>query len=111
MHYSAILDKSSDIDYNAFHGIVMNVLQIHAPIKEKLLRANNAPFMNKKLSKAIMTRSRLRNKYKNNPTNENLAAFKKQRNFCVKLSRQSKKDYFNKLDVSNVTVNKTFIFR
>ena len=55
-----------------------------------------------------MTRSRLRNKYKNNPTNENLAAFKKQRNFCVKLSRLSKKEYFNKLDVSKVTDNKTF---
>ena len=55
-----------------------------------------------------MTRTRLRNKYKNNPTNENETIFKKQRNYCVKLSRQSKKDYYNKLDISKVTDNKTF---
>ena len=100
--------NSEDIDYDTLHKNVMNILQIHAPIKEKLVRANNAPFMNKKLSKAIMTRSRLRNKYKRNPTNSNETNFKKQRNYCVKLSRQSKKDYFNKLDISKITDNKTF---
>ena len=78
----------------------MNTLETHAPIKEKIVRANNAPFMNKRLSKAIMTRTRLRNKYKNNPTNENEIIFKKQRNYCVKLSRQSKK---------NIITNLTFL--
>ena len=32
-------------------------------MKEKYARANNAPFTNKVLSKAVMTRSRLRNRY------------------------------------------------
>ena len=100
--------NSEDIDYDTLHKNVMNILQTHAPIKEKLVRANNAPFMNKKLSKAIMTRTRLKNKYKRNPTKVNETNFKKQRNYCVKLSRQSKKDYFNKLEISKVTDNKTF---
>ena len=51
----------------------MNILKIrlplneHAPIKEKYVRANNPPFMNKTLSKAVMTRSRLRNRYLKKP--------------------------------------------
>ena len=32
-------------------------------MKEKYVRANNAPFMSKVLSKAMMNRSRLRNRY------------------------------------------------
>ena len=38
----------------------MNVLNKYAPIKEKIIRGNNAPFMNKALSKAFMERSRLK---------------------------------------------------
>ena len=41
----------------------MEKLEKHAPMKKKIVRANNAPFMNKVLSKAVMNRSRLRNKF------------------------------------------------
>ena len=101
------LDTES-IDYTTFHNTFMTVLEKHAPIKEKFVRANNAPFMNKNLSKAIMSRSKLRNKYNKNPTNENLDAYKTQRNLCVKLSRKSKKDYYNNLETNKITDNKTF---
>ena len=47
----------------------MNPLNMHAPMREKYVRANNAPFVSKALSKAIMSRSRLRNKYLKNPNN------------------------------------------
>ena len=54
------------------------MLNDHAPIKQKYIRANDGPFMTKTLRKAIMLPSRLRNKYnkKRNPVNWN--AFKKQ---------------------------------
>ena len=39
------------------------MLSVHAPIKRRLIRGNQAPFMNEKLSGAIMRRSQLRNKY------------------------------------------------
>ena len=97
-----------NIDYNIFHHTFINILEKYAPIKEKLIRANNAPFMNKNLSKSIMTRSKLRNRYNNNPTNENLAAYKKQRNLCVKLSRKAKKDHYSSLDTKCITDNKQF---
>ena len=39
----------------------------HAPLKKKV-NARKHVIMNKKLSKAIMTRSKLKNKYNKNPT-------------------------------------------
>ena len=46
----------------------MDRLNKHAPIKSKIVRANNAPYMNKTLAKAVMTRSTLYNKYLILPT-------------------------------------------
>ena len=41
--------------------IQLKVLSKNAPVKKRYLRANEAPFMNKVLKKAIMKRSQLRN--------------------------------------------------
>ena len=41
------------------------------PIKKKFMTANEAPFMIRKLKKAIMIRSRVRNTFLKHPTNEN----------------------------------------
>ena len=68
--------------------MVTDTLNRHAPIETKYLRANDGPFMTKALRKAMMHRKRLRNKYIKRRTEENLKAFKKQRNFCMKLLRQ-----------------------
>ena len=96
------------LTYNDFHNAFMCTLENHAPLKEKLVRANNAPFMNKELSKAIMERSKLCNRYNKFPTNENMMLYKKQRNLCVKLSRKTKRDYFSNLNINKVTDNKHF---
>ena len=56
------------MSYDDFKEIFMKILNLHAPMKKKLVRGNNAPFMNKYLSKAIMHRSKLKNKYNKNPT-------------------------------------------
>ena len=40
-----------------FQNIFINILNIHVPLRKKYLRASNAPFTNKLLSKAIMIRS------------------------------------------------------
>ena len=69
----------------------MNVLDTHAPMKRKYTRANQAPFMNKFLQKAVMNRPRLKNKYLRNKTSENWEAYKKQRNTCVYIFRKGKK--------------------
>ena len=47
------------------------MFDINAPIKGRYIRANQAPFMNKTLQKAVMTGSRLRNKFLKNKTQSN----------------------------------------
>ena len=58
---------------------------MHAPLKKKMLKGNQAPFLTKELRKKIYTRSKLKNKYNSNLTEENKAIHKKQRNKCVSL--------------------------
>ena len=76
---------TGDITYTIFEGIYLNILDIHAPFKQKYVRGNNQPFMTKSLRKAIMVRTKLKNIYYRLPTDENLRIFKKQRNYLTKL--------------------------
>ena len=69
----------------------MNVtLEKHAPTKKRYARANQAPYMNKKLSKEIMKRSYRRNKYWNTRSDPDRKAYNKQKNYVVSLSRKGK---------------------
>ena len=103
---------SSELDENedngAFKAVVMAVLNEHASVKKKYIRANDGPFMTKALRKENMHRTRLRNKYHNDSTEENFKAFKKQRNKCVKLLRRAKFDYFRNIDLGKLTDNHKF---
>ena len=78
------------------------------PLKEKYIRCDKALLMNKELREAIMTRTRLLNKLKKYNCQENQLACKRQRNYCVKLLKRSKKDFYNNLNVKKVTGNKHF---
>ena len=66
------------------------------------------PFINKEISKAIMKRTQLRNTYLKLRTIESKLAYTKQRNYCVTLTRKGKKEYYDSLDVKDITDNKTF---
>ena len=72
-------------------------------LKTKYVRASAEPFMTKALRKAIMFRTRLRNRKIEERTPENWNAFKKQRNKCVKTLRQAKCDYCGNLDEKSIT--------
>ena len=63
--------------------------------------------MNKTLSKAAMTRTRLRNKFIRSPSKVNKLKCTKYRNYCTKLLE--KKRYYNNLDTKLVAENKTFL--
>ena len=62
----------------------------HDPIKQKKVRGNNAPFMTKELRKAIMDRSRLRNKYLKYNFRENFVSKKKMKNKCNSFAENQK---------------------
>ena len=64
--------------------------------------------MNKTFSKAMMDCTSLRNKFIKNRSPENKLAYNRQRNYCVTLTRKSKRDYYNKLDNRNLIGNKLF---
>ena len=64
--------------------------------------------MDKELSQAIMVRSKLRNKYLKSKFEIDKQRYNKQRNHCVKLLRHKKQNYYQSLDISKVTHNKTF---
>ena len=67
--------SNSDENYSVLINVFSNIVNIHAPLKKKILRGNDAPFMNKELRKAIYTRSRFRNRYFKNPTKENETSY------------------------------------
>ena len=95
-------------EFEKFKYISSKVLNIHDPVKEKHVTCNKSSFMSKQLRKAIMTRTRLLNKYRKYNSAENLFAYKRQRNLCVKLLRKSKKDFYNNLNVKRITDNRKF---
>ena len=57
------LSSETVLDWNSFEENFLGVLNKHAPLKEKVLRANHAPYVTKALKKAIMKRSYLEKPY------------------------------------------------
>ena len=84
---------NNDDGFQRFCDTSLNALNKHAPYKKKHARGNQMPFLNKDLSKAIMTRIKL-NIFLQNKSEENKIRYTKQRNFCVSLLRKTKKRYY-----------------
>ena len=97
---------NNDDGFQRFCDISLNALNKHAPCKKKHARGNQMPFLNKDLSKAIMTRTKLRNIFFQNKSEENKIRYTKQRNFCVSLLRKTKKRYYENLNEKSVVDNK-----
>ena len=87
----------NNIEYQHFLNIFIEILNKHAPMKIKYLRANHGKFTTKGLHKAIMKRSRLRNKFLRDRTET-----------FVNLLKKAKKDQFANLDVNSVLDNRKF---
>ena len=77
-------------------------------MKKKYLRANHSKFISRELRKEIMLRSKLRDKFLKDKTNEARTKYRKQRNICVHLLRREKRNYYKDIDLSNVTDSRTF---
>ena len=86
----------------------MKVLNKHASIKTKYLRANHSPFVTRDLRKAIMLRSKLRNQYFKCRSEEARARFKIQRKLWVTLLRKARRNYYENLELGRVNASKKF---
>ena len=94
---SKVVLENSDKGFNKFLDVC-----------KEALRGNNSPFMNRILSKEIMKRSRLRNKFLKSKSEADKKNYVKQRNYCVSLLRRTKKEYYGNLDPRKVADNRTF---
>ena len=64
--------------------------------------------MNEILSKEIMKRSNLRNKYLKSRNEEDRQRFVKERNLCVSLLGKTKRSYYSNLNEKNIIGNRKF---
>ena len=97
--------SKNNANYEEIKSSIMTQLEQRAPMKKKFLCANNSPFMNKKLSKAIMTRSRYKNRTK---TRRWKIKCNKQRNICVNMLKKAKREYYNNIDIKLLNDNRKF---
>ena len=104
----ALLGYGNDIPFDVFVNICKTTLDKVAPLKQKYVRSNHSPFLNKEILKAIMNRTRLRNKFLRSRSTEDRSAYNQQRNVYFCLVRKAKKDYYSNLDHKKVTENKSF---
>ena len=61
----------------------MEVFDKHAPLKQKVKRATEVPYMTKALRKAIANRSRLENRYYRLKTDESKKTYKNKRTIAA----------------------------
>ena len=94
--------------YEQFEKIFLEILEIHAPLKQKVLRANEVPYMTRALRKAMMRRSQLESKYLKTKTELDKTNFKKQKNFVSRFYKKERAKYFKNLDLKIFLENKTF---
>ena len=95
------------VKYDDLTNIFRSTLDSHAPLKQKQVRGNQAPFMTKELSKAIMARSRMKNKNNKWSSTKNFLAIKQIKNKCTNLTKTAKKQYFAK-SAENQTLIRAF---
>ena len=94
--------------YTQYKSSFLKTLNGHAPLKKKIVRANEVPYMTKALRKAISNRSRLQHRYYKKKDEASLRAYRKQKNYCSRLYKIERKKYYINLDVNKITDNKTF---
>ena len=102
------LENDPDFNYESLVNKFSELVNKHAPLKFKNLRGNQAPFMNKEFQKAIYERSRLKNIFNKNGSNENWLKYKKQRNKCVSLRKKAIKKHFNEITKNGIVESKDF---
>ena len=109
---SKLLTKwcNREVNYDDLTNIFPSTIDSdsHAPLKQKQVRGNQAPFMTKELSKAILTRSRIKSKCNKWPSRESFVGLKQTNNKCTNLARAAIKQYFAKSTENQYLTNKTF---
>ena len=98
----------NNIEYDIFLRASLIILDKNAPMKKTYLRRNHATFMTMEIRKAIMIRSKLRNKFLKDKNEHSRNDYRKPCNLCVALFCRAKQECFSSLDLSLISGNKKF---
>ena len=101
-------EQNSESSYSLSSNKFLEVLKKHAPLKKKVLKGNHSPFVSKEFQKAIYTRSKMKSKLNQNPSRENVLAYKKHRNICVSLRRKSLKNHLKSIAKKGINNRQSF---
>lgn len=96
------------VDWADYELRFLKVLNKHAPVKKKTIRANHKPYITKEIRKSIMNKTRLANKRHITNNEGDFREYKRLKNYVNRECKRAKKDYFSKLDVKLLQDNKTF---
>ena len=104
-----VLFQENDVNiaFNTVQNTLVEILDRHAPKKQKIIRVKDFPCMSKRLKKAILIRNQHRNKFFKFRTNQHLAQYRKHRNNVTLIKREEIKNYF-KEKCDGGTKNKDF---
>jgi hypothetical protein len=91
-----VCDIFDDVDDKVwfYNAVLSDVIDQHAPLKEKKLTCTQVPYMNGELRKAINVKAMLRRKFNRYPSSAAWAKYKMQRNRVTNLKRRSMNKYF-----------------
>ena len=78
------------------------------PQKNKVIRGNHKPHITNELKKQISIRSKLRKLANTTGSEEDIAKYKRQRNFVSLINNKAKNDYFRTLDPKKHEMNRKF---
>ena len=97
-----ILRITIHLNYQLFHSVTETELQKHAPLKQRVIRRNNKPHIKSDLRKAIMTRTRLKNRANKSGSGEDYKKYKRQRNLIVSMNIKAKRYFYHYVDVNTI---------
>ncbi len=94
-HVCEIFDSVDD-SYWFCSKLLKDVIDEHAPIKKRIIKHNQVPYMNSNLRKAINVRNAFKRKYDKHKLSQNWERYRKQRNLVTQLRRNSLMEYMKK---------------
>ena len=84
---------SVDDSYWFFSKLLGDIISEHAPVKTKILKRTQVPYMNSTLRKSINVKNMFWRKYNRNKSQENWERYRTHRNYVTKLRKQSMNNY------------------
>ena len=96
------------ISYANFECAVVKSHNEVSTLKQRTIRANEKPQVTKELRQAIMLRSQLQTKKFKSGSLEDTIAFNRQRNYCNRLAKRTRKQHYDQLNVKDITDNTKF---